>query len=73
MRVIVHFLNATVGGSGMTRMELEDVPSWLARNPGYLIREIVPENLRAANELRAQSIKAKRAYAEALLVNLPEE
>lgn len=49
--VDVAYLNAVDGGSGLTRMDLDQVPVWLAKHPGYLIRElVVVDNLADARE-----------------------
>jgi len=32
------------GGSGMTRMSLDELPKWLASNPGYMIIRLTPLN-----------------------------
>lgn len=45
MNVIVNYLDTIEGGSGQTSMSLEDLPMWLARRRGTLIREIIPNSM----------------------------
>lgn len=41
-QVRVDYLDTLEGGSGQTMLYLTDVPNWLAKHKGYLIRGIVP-------------------------------
>ena len=38
----VYYTDAVRGGSGSTRVELSELPEWLAARTGTLVREIVP-------------------------------
>ena len=38
----VDYLDTIEGGSGQTTLYLTDIPYWLAKHKGYLIRNIVP-------------------------------
>lgn len=38
----IAYLDTLEGGAGSTRLYLTDVPYWLAKNKGYLIREMQP-------------------------------
>lgn len=42
MMVLVQYIDALQGGAGSLNMELEQVPAWLARSPGVLIRGMTP-------------------------------
>lgn len=38
----VHYLDALHGGSGMVRVKVEELATWLAERPGTLIRKLTP-------------------------------
>ena len=38
----VSYLDAMNGGSGLERVEVENLHKWLAEHPGYLIRRLQP-------------------------------
>lgn len=38
----VHYLDALNGGSGMARVRVEELATWLADRPGTLIRKLTP-------------------------------
>lgn len=37
----VYYLDALNGGSGMARVRVEELATWLAERPGVLIRKLV--------------------------------
>lgn len=50
MQCDVSYIDTIDGGSGSTRVPLEELPYWLAANKGYLIREIIPVSSIAIEE-----------------------
>lgn len=40
MYISLKYFDSVGGASGMTRMDLADVPAWLSEHPGHLIHEI---------------------------------
>ena len=46
----VDYLDTIEGGSGQTTLSLTDIPYWLAKHKGYLIRNIVPSSLVPAHD-----------------------
>ena len=64
MHVSVEYICAS-GGSGITTMELCDIPEWLAQKPGTLIHNIYPSEMGAyekIRKLRTDAIKQQAQY-----------
>lgn len=47
----VDYLDTIEGGSGQTTLYLTDIPYWLAKHKGYLIRNIVPVSSMTAHQV----------------------
>lgn len=58
--VEVSYLDAVNGGSGLTRMDLTEVPTWLARRPGLVIRELIPVGTLEDSAVYARNASAGR-------------
>ena len=42
MRVDVNYIDSIGGGSGSTRMEINELPCWLTEHKGTLVRAVIP-------------------------------
>jgi hypothetical protein len=62
----IYYLDTLNGGSGCLRLYITDVPFWLAKNKGYLIREMQPlgkithmEEWKKANQFGWEQVKQR--------------